>query len=190
MGSMKWENVPSVTTAPDRLPPSALVYDGERDVYVGPEGQLWGYDCRDTKRAGLVLYRYTAEMQDCQGCARKPQCCPENQERGRSVMRLEESAPVVAFRQKRAADEARAQYRRRSQVAESCHAWIKSKLDLRQFHVRGFGPDADGSAVGLPHLQPPTLDSFAQIASCHGNHLSEKRRKPETTERNVLALQS
>ena len=137
MGSMKWENVPSVTTAPDRFPPSALVYDGERDVYVGPEGQLWGYDCRDTKRAGLVLYRYTAEMQDCQGCARKPQCCPENQERGRSVMRLEESAPVVAFRQKRAADEARAQYRRRSQVAESCHAWIKSKLDLRQFHVRG-----------------------------------------------------
>jgi hypothetical protein len=120
----------------------------------------------------------------------KPQCRPENQERGRSVMRLEESAPVVAFRQKRAADEARAQYRRRSQVAESCHAWIKSKLDLRQFHVRGFGPDADGSAVGLPHLQPPTLDSFAQIASCHGNHLSEKRRKPETTERNVLALQS
>jgi hypothetical protein len=33
-------------------------------------------------------------------------------------MRLEESAPLVAFRQKVATDEARAQYRRRSQVAE------------------------------------------------------------------------
>ena len=137
VGSMKWENVPSGTTAPDRLPPSAFVYDRERDVYVCPEGKLLGYDCRHTKRAGLVLYRYTAEMQDCRGCARKPQCCPENQKRGRSVMRLEESAPVVAFRQKMGTDEARSQYRRRSQVAEFCHAWIKSKLGLRQFHVRG-----------------------------------------------------
>jgi transposase len=136
VGSMKWENVPSGTTAPDRLPPSAFVYDGERDVYVCPEGQLLRYDCRHSKRTGLVLYRYMAEMQDCQGCARKPQCCPENQKRGRSVMRLEESAPVVAFRRKMATDEARAQYRRRSQVAEFCHAWIKSKLGLRQFHVR------------------------------------------------------
>jgi transposase len=137
VGSMKWKNVPSGTTAPDRLPPSAFVYDGERDIYVCPEGKLLGYNCQHTKRAGLVLYRYTAEVQDCQGCARKLQCCPENEKRGRSVMRLEESAPVVAFRQKMATDEARAQYRRRSQVAEFCHAWIKSKLGLRQFHVRG-----------------------------------------------------
>jgi Transposase DDE domain len=70
---------------------------------------------------------------------RKPQCCPENQKRGRSVMRLEESKTVLAFRRKMATDEARVQYRRRSQVAEFCHAWIKSKLGLRQFHVRGLG---------------------------------------------------
>jgi hypothetical protein len=31
----------------------------------------------------------------------------------------------------------RGQYRRRSQVAEFAHAWIKSKLGLRQFHLRG-----------------------------------------------------
>jgi Transposase DDE domain len=29
------------------------------------------------------------------------------------------------------------QYRRRSRVIEFCHAWIKSKLGLRQFHLRG-----------------------------------------------------
>jgi transposase len=137
VGSMKWEGVPSGTNTPNRLPPSAFVYDRERDGYICPEGKLLEYDCRHTKQAGLVMYRYTAEMHDCQSCACKPQCCPENQKRGRSVMRLEESALLVAFRQKMATEEARAQYRRRSQVAEFAHAWIKSKLGLRQFHVRG-----------------------------------------------------
>jgi transposase len=137
LGSMKWENVPSGASTPGRLPPSAFVYDRERDVYVCPEGKLLHYDCLHTKEVGLTQYRYAAEMHDCQSCARKPQCCPENQKRGRSVMRLEESGTVLAFRQKMATDEARAQYRRRSQVAEFCHAWIKSKFGLRQFHVRG-----------------------------------------------------
>jgi hypothetical protein len=42
----------------------------------------------------------------------------------------------LEFRQKMAS-EVRAQDRRRSQVAEFCHTSIKSKLGLRQFHVRG-----------------------------------------------------
>ena len=36
-----------------------------------------------------------------------------------------------------AREEAQAQYRLRGRVVEFCHAWIKSKLGLRQFHVRG-----------------------------------------------------
>ena len=36
-----------------------------------------------------------------------------------------------------AGEQAQAQYRRRGRVVEFCHAWIKSKLGLRQFHVRG-----------------------------------------------------
>ena len=44
---------------------------------------------------------------------------------------------MVAFQKNMATEEARAQYRRRSQVAQFAHAWIKSKLGLRQFHVRG-----------------------------------------------------
>ena len=137
LGSMAWENVPSGTSTPKRLPPSAFVYDAERDVYVCPEGKLLGYDGRHTEQAGLIQYRYSAEMHDCRTCARKPQCCPENQKRGRSIMRLEESKALLAFRRQIATNEARMQYRRRSQVAEFCHAWIKSKLGLRQFHVRG-----------------------------------------------------
>jgi len=52
-------------------------------------------------------------------------------------MRMEESAAVTAFRKKMASAEAQRQYRRRAHIAEFCHAWIKCKLGLRQFHVRG-----------------------------------------------------
>ena len=44
---------------------------------------------------------------------------------------------VIAFRKKMASEEARKEYRRRGRIVEFCHAWIKSKLGLRQFHVRG-----------------------------------------------------
>jgi hypothetical protein len=36
-----------------------------------------------------------------------------------------------------ATEPAQKNYRRRGRVAEFCNAWIKSKLGLRQFHVRG-----------------------------------------------------
>jgi hypothetical protein len=62
---------------------------------------------------------------------------PRNQKRGRGLLRIEESAAVLTFRQKMASQEAQASYRRRGRVAEFCNAWIKSKLGLRQFHVRG-----------------------------------------------------
>ncbi len=137
LGSLTEKEKLSRAATTNRLPPSAFVYDRERDVYVCPEGKKLVYDCLHTKTRGFAYYRYEAEWRDCQSCARKPQCCPENEKQGRSVVRSEESAAVLAFRQKMATDEARAQYRRRSQVVEFCHAWIKSKLGLRQFHVRG-----------------------------------------------------
>ena len=88
------------------------------------------------KERGLVSHRYLAKAEGCRSCARKPECCPENRG-GRGILRLEESAAVLAFRQKMETEEARASYRRRGRVVEFCHAWIKSKLGLRQFHVRG-----------------------------------------------------
>ena len=43
----------------------------------------------------------------------------------------------MAFRKKMASEEVQERYRRRGRIVEFCHAWIKSKLGLRQFHVRG-----------------------------------------------------
>jgi 1,2-phenylacetyl-CoA epoxidase PaaB subunit len=44
---------------------------------------------------------------------------------------------LIAFRRKMASEKAREQYRRRGRIVEFWHAWMKSKLGLRQFHVRG-----------------------------------------------------
>jgi transposase len=136
LGSMIEENKRGRAVL-ERLPPSAFVYDRERDCFICPEGKPLGYEGRHTKKKGFTYYRYEAEWRDCQHCASKPQCCPENQKQGRSVVRGEESAAVLAFQQKMAGEEAQVQYRRRGRVVEFCHAWIKSKLGLRQFHVRG-----------------------------------------------------
>jgi len=84
-----------------------------------------------------VAYRYEAKISDCAPCNRKPECCPENHSHGRGLLWRVENTAILAFRQKMTSPAARTQYRRRSEVAELRHAWIKSKLGLRQFHVRG-----------------------------------------------------
>ncbi len=101
-----------------------------------PEGKFLHDEKYLKKERGLVSRRYLAQAEDCRSCARRPECCPENRG-GRGILRLEESAGVLSFRQKMETAEARASYRRRGRVVEFCDAWIKSKLRLRQFHVRG-----------------------------------------------------
>jgi transposase len=137
LGSMRWEKVPSGTTIPNQLPPSAFLYQPEANRYLCPHGKLLAPQGSEKRGPGLIYYRYAAKAEDCQSCPQKPRCCPNNQKCGRSVARPEESATVTAFRQKMATAEARKQYRRRGPIVEFCHAWIKSKLGLRQFHVRG-----------------------------------------------------
>jgi transposase len=139
LGSMPREDASTGRTAPHRLPPGAFIFQPETNRYVCPEGKPLRSQGRfdNKKKRGLITYRYEAKFSDCQPCVRKSECCPENQSRGRAILRLEESAAVQAFRQKMETEEARASYRRRGRVVEFCHAWIKSKLGLRQFHVRG-----------------------------------------------------
>jgi len=137
LGSMPREDATTGRTAPHRLPPSAFIFQPETNRYVCPEGKFLRHEGRLKKERGLVSRRYLARAKDCQICARKQECCPENRSGGRGILRLEESAAVLAFRQKMETEEAQAGYRRRGRVVEFCHAWIKSKLGLRQFHVRG-----------------------------------------------------
>src|SRR6266481_9909143 len=101
-----------------------LVIKPEHDYYVCPGNKYLRYEGRQKHKSGNFFYRYEARSQDCQSCPLKPQCCPGNQHRGRGLLRTEETAAMIAFRQKMATPEAQKQYRRRSRVIEFCHAWI------------------------------------------------------------------
>jgi hypothetical protein len=94
-----------------------------------------GMTSADIKPELLPFDEIVRRVEDCQACPRKPECCPDNKTHGRSVAHLEESPLVIAFRKKMASEEAQQRYRHRGRIAEFCHAWIKSKLGLRQFHV-------------------------------------------------------
>jgi transposase len=123
LGTMRYENVPRGANLPNRLPPSAFP-----NHCVCPQGKVLHPAGQRKRRAGVIYHLYEARLEDCQACPRKPECCPDNQKRGRSVAHPEESPVVIAFRKKMASEEARKQYRRRGRIVEFCHAWIKSKL--------------------------------------------------------------
>jgi transposase len=93
---------------------------------------------RKNRKRGDRYQQYRAQGTDCAACPYQPQCCPKQSEHGRTVsIRLEEQADVAAFRQKMETSEYRAIYRKRGEVAEFPHAWIKEKLKLRKLRLRG-----------------------------------------------------
>ena len=116
LGNMGREEMPSGTTAPHRLPPSAFVYQEETNCYVCPEGKLLRPQGRyhNKKKRGLMAYWYEAKFSDCAACLRKPECCPENQRRCRGVIRRIEKPAIQAFREKMT----RPKRRRNTTVAE------------------------------------------------------------------------
>lgn len=137
VGSLRKGGAEKDNTGTGRFTAAVFVYDDERDQYACPGGQHLSYEGRHKHKTGNFFYRYEARAEDCQSCPLKPQCCPGNQHRGRGLLRTEETDAMIAFRQKMATPEAQRQYRRRGRIIEFCHAWIKSKLGLRQFHLRG-----------------------------------------------------
>jgi transposase len=111
-----------------------FVYDEATRTYVCPQGKRLRYDAK-YKYHGTMHYRYKASKQDCQGCPAKAMCCTRAQRR--TIERSEPLPEITAFRQKMQTDEAKAIYLTRSQVAEFPNLWIKAKIGLRQFCVRG-----------------------------------------------------
>jgi hypothetical protein len=99
---------------------------GTRLVYIGIS-QTHGYEYR----------QYRAAKGVCATCAFQTKCCPRKPEKGRLVSVVCEPAAVIAFREKMKTEAARKIYRQRSQVAETPHAWIKTKFGIRQFRLRG-----------------------------------------------------
>lgn len=116
--------------------PKAFIYDAEQDLYHCPAGKMLCHAGTKT-RTGVILHYYRAVATCCATCAFKAQCCPGNMTTGRSVVRVEEAASWRTFLAKMETDAAKAVYKLRGAVAEFPNAWLKDKLGLRYFHVRG-----------------------------------------------------
>lgn len=116
--------------------PHAFAYDAKEDQFRCPAGKALRRDGQE-KRRGVIQRQYRASWADCSACAWKKQCCPGNGAKGRAIRRAEESPPVRAFIEKMQTEAAKATYRLRGGIAEFPNAWIKEKIGLRKFRVRG-----------------------------------------------------
>ena len=115
--------------------PPAFTYEAERDTYTCPAGKPLRAQYTKHDRVGVQRKVYQARKADCQGCPFRPRCCPQAQPR--TIVRTENVPVVAAYREKMKTEAARAIYRLRGGVAEFPNAWLKAKIGLRQFRVRG-----------------------------------------------------
>jgi transposase len=115
--------------------PQAFEYDESADCYRCPAGKVLGYETQERQGATLRR-RYRAKASDCRVCEFQSQCCPGTR-RGRSLIRSEATPELVVFQAKMETPEAQAIYKQRAGVAEFPNAWIKDKIGLRQFRLRG-----------------------------------------------------
>ena len=115
--------------------PQAFEYDESADCYRCPAGKVLFYETQEQQGATLRR-RYRARASECRGCEFQAKCCPGTK-RGRSLVRSEATPEIVAFQAKMETPEAQAIYKQRAGVAEFPNAWIKDKIGLRQFRLRG-----------------------------------------------------
>jgi transposase len=115
--------------------PEAFIYDSVTDTYTCARGKKLHLNGKE-ERPGRTNYKYRADANDCQACPSKEKCCPQNI-MGRTVVRGVDDPVVTAFNEKMQTEEARRIYKQRGGVAEFTNAWIKDKIGLRQFRVRG-----------------------------------------------------
>jgi transposase len=111
-------------------------YDPQQNIYLCPQGASLTAKGREFC-PGVVLHKYVAKAEVCAACSFRAECCPGNQHHGRSVIRAVHSPQVREFTKKMETETAKSIYRQRGAVAEFPNAWIKEKLGLRQFRLRG-----------------------------------------------------
>lgn len=116
--------------------PKWFVWEEATNTLRCPADRPLGYKGQ-SRKSGNLYRQYQAQAADCAVCEFRSQCCPKSSN-GRIVSRLEaENQAVAAMRRKMDTPEAKQIYRQRGAVAEFPNAWIKDKIGLRKFHVRG-----------------------------------------------------
>lgn len=116
--------------------PEAFRYEECNNTYTCPAGKVLKPDGKE-EQPGRINYLYRAQGEDCQACGFREKCCPQSGKRGRRMRRAVDDPVVVAHREKMQREEAKQIYQQRGAVAEFPNAWIKDKIGLRQFRLRG-----------------------------------------------------
>jgi transposase len=102
---------------------------------ICPTGH-WLVRIQQKREHGAVKDVFEARAEDCSGCQFRKQCCG-NREGPRRVERVVESAVMKQYLARMKNKEAREVYKRRCEVAEYPHLWIKALCGMRRFSVRG-----------------------------------------------------
>jgi transposase len=114
-----------------------FIFQEQTGTLECPAGKALEYKSQSTKR-GNKYHVYRAQGSDCRGCGFNKQCCPKNAEKGRSVAVLVQEDPIISnFREKMKSEQAQKIYKKRGPVAEFPNAWIKDKIGLRKYRLRG-----------------------------------------------------
>ncbi len=114
--------------------PDKFRYDEATDTLICPADKVLKLS-RTNPCEGRIEYTYRALATDCRACPFHERCCPKSSPR--LVVRKEDSPAVRAFRAKMETEQAKQLYSTRAQIAEFPQAWIKEKLGLRRFRLRG-----------------------------------------------------
>ncbi len=114
--------------------PDAFPHDPATDTLRCPNSKILSRHHRHHGHFREEVY-YRAPPSDCQGCPFRMKCTPKYS--ARVVTRSELLPLLKAFRQRMETPEAKAVYKQRGGIAEFTNAWLKDKLGLRQFRLRG-----------------------------------------------------
>src|ERR1700748_832991 len=111
-----------------------FTYDGERDRYVCPTGQILPRSNRKRKSRGDDMISYFSRAADCRSCLLKSRCCPKSPSR-RITRHIHEAARDFARAVAKTA--AYEQTRRDRKTVEMLFAHLKRILRMGRLRLRG-----------------------------------------------------
>lgn len=91
---------------------------------------------KEVVRHGLKRQLFEAEAAECASCPAQSRCCGKKGG-ARRVLKVCESEAMQQYQARMGNPSTQALYKRRKEIAEFPHLWIKGILGLRRFSVRG-----------------------------------------------------
>jgi transposase len=123
-----------------QLPKSAFRYQAQDNRYVCPQGkELEQVGQSRQKRSSVelvTLTQYQNRQGDCQGCPRKPECCPKSKE-GRTISRSEHEGSIERLRERMSQAGNKKKYKRRAASVERLFGDGKQQRGMDRVCGRG-----------------------------------------------------